>query len=106
MEPFLLIGLLLILVLPTFLMSRRQRAKMTEITRLQDSLAVGDRVVTTAGQHALVADLRGDLIDLEIAPGVITTWEKISIVRVVSPATPEPIVEVDEFTDRDVDNDR
>ncbi|WP_080794710.1 preprotein translocase subunit YajC [Corynebacterium pacaense] len=88
MELLILIALLLLLILPTFMLNRRQRARMAEITKLQNNLKVGDRVVTTSGQHAIVADLRGDLVDLEIAPGIITTWEKISIVRVVPPAAP------------------
>ncbi len=84
MELLLLVFLLLILVLPTFLMSRRQRAKMAEITKLQDSLRPGDEVVTTSGQHATVISVNEEIVILEIAPGVVTTWEKMAVVRVVS----------------------
>lgn len=86
MDIFLLLFLLVILALPTILMSRRQRAKMAEIQKLQDALQPGDRVVTTAGLHAIVVSVSEDLVDLEIAPGVVTSWEKMSVVRVVAPA--------------------
>lgn len=83
MEILIILVLLVLLALPTILMNKRQRAKMAEIQQLQDALQPGDRVVTTAGLHADVVSLSGDLVDLEIAPGVVTTWEKMSVVRVV-----------------------
>ena len=86
MDILLLLFLLVILALPTILMSRRQRAKMAEIQKLQDALQPGDRVVTTAGLHAIVISVSEELVDLEIAPGVVTSWEKMSVVRVVAPA--------------------
>ena len=86
MDIFLLLFLLVILALPTILMSRRQRSKMAEIQKLQNALQPGDRVVTTAGLHAIVISVSEELVDLEIAPGVVTSWEKMSVVRVVAPA--------------------
>ena len=86
MEFLLLLFLLVILALPTILMSRRQRAKMAEIQKLQDALQPGDRVVTTAGLHAIVVAVSKELVDLEIAPGLVTSWEKMAVVRVVQPA--------------------
>lgn len=86
MDILLLLFLLVILALPTILMSRRQRAKMAEIQKLQDALQPGDRVVTTAGLHATVISVSEDVVDLEIAPGVVSSWEKMSVVRVVAPA--------------------
>lgn len=84
MEILILLFLLVLLALPTILMNKRQRAKMAEIQSLQDALQPGDRIVTTAGLHADVISLDGDLVELEIAPGIVTTWEKMSVVRVVS----------------------
>lgn len=86
MEFLLLLFLLAILALPTILMSRRQRAKMAEIQKLQDALQPGDTVVTTAGLHAIVVSVSEELVDLEIAPGLVTSWEKMAVVRVVQPA--------------------
>ncbi len=80
MESFLLPLLLLLLALPLFLGARRQKKAMAEAQALQRSLVVGDRVLTTSGLRALVVDTSDeDTIDLEIAPGVRTTWVRAAI---------------------------
>lgn len=87
MESFLLPLLLLVLALPLFLGARRQKKAAAEAQALQRSLVVGDRVLTTSGLRALVVDTSDDdTIDLEIAPGVRTTWVRAAIrERVVEP---------------------
>ncbi|MDH6284246.1 preprotein translocase subunit YajC [Prescottella agglutinans] len=88
--------LILALLVPMFLGIRRQKKEMKKTTDLQDALQIGDRVMTTAGLHATVAGLDDDgTIDLEIAPGVVTTWSRM-VVR-------ERLVEDDE-TDDTVDH--
>ncbi|QBJ98316.1 preprotein translocase subunit YajC [Rhodococcus sp. ABRD24] len=71
--------LILALLVPMFLGIRRQKKEVAKTTALQDSLAVGDRVMTTAGLHATVASLAETTVDLEIAPGVVTTWSRLVI---------------------------
>ncbi|MFD6676123.1 preprotein translocase subunit YajC [Rhodococcus zopfii] len=71
--------LILALLVPTFLGIRRQKKEMHKVTELQDSLRVGDRVTTTAGLHATVAALSDATVDLEIAPGVVTTWARVVV---------------------------
>ncbi len=74
--------LLLLAVLAVLLMlnSRRQKRAIAEAQQLQKSLVNGDRVVTTSGLHATVVDSADDTtIDLEIAPGVRTTWLRAAI---------------------------
>lgn len=71
--------LLLALLVPMFLGIRRQKKEMAKTADLQDSLQVGDRVMTTAGLHATVAGLADGTVDLEIAPGVVTTWSRMVI---------------------------
>jgi preprotein translocase subunit YajC len=46
---------------------------------LQESLRVGDQVQTTSGLHATIKRITDDTVDLEIAPGVVTTWVKLAI---------------------------
>jgi preprotein translocase subunit YajC len=46
---------------------------------LHDSLAIGDRVHTTSGMVATIAGITDDSVELEIAPGVITTWMKLAV---------------------------
>ena len=79
-----LIFLLIILVIfaaPMFLMQRKQKKQMEELRTMQGQLVSGDHVVTTAGLHGLVHLVDEDEVELEIAPGCITRWEKIAIVK-------------------------
>lgn len=71
--------LILALLVPMFLGIRRQKKEMQKTADLQDSLKIGDRVMTTAGLHATVAGLDDGTVDLEIAPGVVTTWSRMVV---------------------------
>jgi preprotein translocase subunit YajC len=62
-----------------YLASRRQKRAMQATINLQESLQPGDRVHTTSGLQATVVALTDDTADLEIAPGVVTTWMKLAI---------------------------
>ena len=59
--------------------SRRQRRAMQATIDLHESLQPGDRVHTTSGMEATVVAITDDTVDLEIAPGVVTTWMKMAI---------------------------
>lgn len=76
--------LILALLVPMFMGIRRQKKEMAKVSELQQSLSVGDRVITTAGLHGLVDDLTDDTVDLEIAPGIITTWSRVVVREVVA----------------------
>lgn len=71
--------LILALLVPTFLGIRRQKKEMQKTAELQDALQVGDRVMTTAGLHATITALTDTTVDLEIAPGVVTTWARVVV---------------------------
>jgi preprotein translocase subunit YajC len=62
-----------------YLQSRRQRRAMQATVDLQESLRPGDRVHTTSGLEATVTAISDDTVDLEIAPGVVTTWMKLAV---------------------------
>ncbi|WP_439379730.1 preprotein translocase subunit YajC [Amycolatopsis lexingtonensis] len=90
----LLLPLLLVLVLavPLVMSTRKQKKQQAAQQDLQNSLAPGDRVMTTSGLYGTVADTSGDTtIDIEIAPGVVTTWLRLAVREKV-----EPVVETDE----------
>jgi preprotein translocase subunit YajC len=90
----LLLPLLLVLVLavPLVMSTRKQKKQQAAQQDLQSSLAPGDRVMTTSGLYGTVADTSGDTtIDIEIAPGVVTTWLRLAVREKV-----EPVVEADE----------
>jgi preprotein translocase subunit YajC len=90
----LLLPLLLVLVLavPLVMSSRKQKKQQAAQQELMSSLAPGDRVMTTSGLYGTVADASGDnTIDIEIAPGVVTTWLRLAIREKV-----EPVVETED----------
>jgi preprotein translocase subunit YajC len=80
MESFVLfLPFLLIMGGFMFFASRRQRKAMQSTIDLHESLQPGDRVHTTSGMEATVVDFNDDTVDLEIAPGVVTTWMKLAV---------------------------
>ncbi|WAJ47156.1 preprotein translocase subunit YajC [Mycobacterium sp. Aquia_216] len=62
-----------------YLASRRQKRAMQATIDLHESLQPGDRVHTTSGMEATVVALTDETVELEIAPGVVTTWMKLAI---------------------------
>ena len=83
--------------------SRRQRRAMQATIDLHESLRPGDRVHTTSGMEATVVGITDDTVDLEIAPGVRTTWMKLAVRdRIV----PDDDVDLDDdFDEEDDDED-
>lgn len=80
MESFVLfVPFLLIMGGFMFLSSRRQKRALQATIDLHESLQPGDRVHTTSGMQATIVDIGEDTVDLEIAPGVVTTWMKLAI---------------------------
>src|SRR6516165_7637754 len=69
--------------------SRRQRRAMQATIDLQESLRPGDRVHTTSGLQATIVAITDDTVDLEIAPGVVTTWMKLAIRERILPDEPD-----------------
>ncbi|MGH3450485.1 MAG: preprotein translocase subunit YajC [Haloechinothrix sp.] len=90
MESLFLPLLLLLLAVPLFLGSRRQKKAARQQQELQESLEEGDRVMTTSGMYATVVDISDDLtIDLEIADGLVTTWVRQAVREKVNPMDDE-----------------
>lgn len=75
----LLLPFALIMGVFVFMGSRRQRRAMQATIDLHESLEIGDRVHTTSGLEATIVAITDDTVDLEIAPGVVTTWMKLAI---------------------------
>ena len=86
--------LILLLFIPIFLSSRKQKRVQQQMQALQSSLEPGDIVSTTSGLRATVVDASyEDTVDLEIADGVVTTWVRAAVREKI--ASEEP-VHVDE----------
>jgi len=93
--------LILLLFIPIFLSSRKQKRAQQEMQALQSSLEPGDIVSTTSGLRATVVDASyEDTVDLEIADGVVTTWVRAAVREKIAGEEPvhaeEPPVVVDE----------
>ena len=79
MDLVVFLPLLIILGAFMFFASRRQKKAMQATIDLHNSLQIGDRVHTTSGLQATITGITDDTVDLEIAPGVVTTWMKLAI---------------------------
>ncbi|MCT7659630.1 preprotein translocase subunit YajC [Mycobacterium deserti] len=77
----LVVFLPLIIIMGAFMWfaSRRQKKAMQATIDLHNSLEVGDRIHTTSGMEGTITGISDDSIDLEIAPGVVTTWMKLAV---------------------------
>ncbi|AFE13764.1 preprotein translocase subunit YajC [Mycobacterium tuberculosis RGTB423] len=104
MESFVLfLPFLLIMGGFMYFASRRQRRAMQATIDLHDSLQPGERVHTTSGLEATIVAIADDTIDLEIAPGVVTTWMKLAIRDRILPDD-DIDEELNEDLDKDVDD--
>ena len=90
-----LLPLLIILGAFMFFASRRQKKAMQKTIDLHESLKTGDRVHTTSGLQGEIKAITDDNVELEIAPGVVTTWMKLAVRDRIAPD--------DEFDDDTVD---
>ncbi|MBP3087180.1 preprotein translocase subunit YajC [Mycolicibacterium fortuitum] len=79
MDLVIFLPLLIVMGAFMFFASRRQRKAMQATIDLHNSLQIGDRVHTTSGLQGTITAITDDNVDLEIAPGVITTWMKLAV---------------------------
>lgn len=96
--------LLIILGVFMWFASRRQKKAMQATVDLHESLKVDDRVHTTSGLEATIKGITDDSVELEIAPGVITTWMKLAIRDRIEPADEDDDYDDDEYEDDDADD--
>ncbi|OLF13679.1 preprotein translocase subunit YajC [Actinophytocola xinjiangensis] len=97
----LLFGLLGVMM---YFMSRRQRRAQEQQVALQNSLTIGDRVMTTSGLYGTVIDTSDDsTIGIEIAPGVETEWLRAAVREKVGPVVEDDEDVVEDAEGEDVD---
>ena len=86
--------LILLLFIPIFLSSRKQKRAQAEMAALQSSLEPGDIVSTTSGLRGTIVDASyEDTVDLEIADGVVTTWVRAAIREKITTDAPAHVTE-------------
>jgi len=89
----LLVFMPLIVIMGAFMFfaSRRQKKAMQATIDLHESLRIGDRVHTTSGLLGTITAITDDNVDLQIAPGVVTTWMKLAIRDRIQDEAPESV---------------
>jgi len=73
--------LLLIVVVFYFFMIRPQMKRQKEVRKFRDSLAKGDKVITTGGIYGRIVEVKETSVILEIATGVQIKVDKNGIIK-------------------------
>jgi preprotein translocase subunit YajC len=63
---------------------RQQRNRADAHTAMQDSVDVGDEIITAGGLHAIVREIEEDELKIEIAPGVVATLDRRAVAAVAT----------------------
>lgn len=84
-----MLPLLLIVVVFYFFMIRPQMKRQKETRKFRESLAKGDKVVTTGGIYGKIVEVKETTIILEIAKEVSITVDKNGIVKDMSDVQPK-----------------
>jgi preprotein translocase subunit YajC len=81
---FLVLVVLLAVVWLVFLLPARRRRETRERSHLdmQDSLEIGDEIITAGGLHAVIRGLGENQLEIEIAPGVVATLDRRAVAAV------------------------
>src|SRR2546421_701549 len=74
-----LIPFLLVLAIFYFVILMPMRKKQQKVQEFQESLKVGDKVVTTGGMYGVITRVDGDVVQLQIADKVRIEMSKAAI---------------------------
>ncbi|UIZ91350.1 preprotein translocase subunit YajC [Corynebacterium sp. CNCTC7651] len=91
MEFLPLLIILLLFLVPPMLLMRTQRKRQGEVQAMRDGLQPGDKIITVAGLHGTVVGKRGEVVDLDIAPGTVVQLEIAGVMRTVDPVSEIPV---------------
>jgi preprotein translocase subunit YajC len=61
---------------------RRRMAHVMSHEAMQDSIAVGDEIITAGGLHGTVTALEDETVKVEIATGVVATLDRRAVAAV------------------------
>ena len=77
------IPIILIFVIMYFVLFRPQMRRQKEQQRLVSSLKTGDRVVTAAGIHGIITNVKDTTVTLKVADNVKLEMEKSAVTTVL-----------------------
>jgi preprotein translocase subunit YajC len=109
-----LIVLAVLFLLFWFALVRPQRARMREQNELMASLEIGDEIVTAGGLYGVIREMDGEVLHVEIAPGLVVRTARNAVAGIVEEveeeeeeepeeepeAEPEAVPEAEEPVDR------
>jgi preprotein translocase subunit YajC len=74
--------LIFIFVIFYFLLIRPQQKKQKEHSKLVAGLKTGDKVITTAGIHGLITNVKDTTVTIKVADNVKVEFDKAAVVTV------------------------
>lgn len=85
-----------------FFSIRNQKKRAAATSEMQNSLEAGSRVQLHAGLFGTVVEAEeGENVMIEIAPGLVTEWNRMAIREIIKPETEAPAIE--SIDDADID---
>jgi preprotein translocase subunit YajC len=91
-----LVVLVLLFAIFYFMLIRPQQRRMKALQSLQSSLALGDEIVTSAGFLGTIRRFDGEVVTIELSPGVEARVNRRAIAGKVNPAPAGEAAEVDD----------
>lgn len=73
--------LILIVVVFYFFMIRPQMKKQKEMRKFRDSLQAGDKIITTGGIYGKIADIRDNIVIMEVEDKMRLRIDKSAVLR-------------------------
>ena len=80
-QPLIMMGLMVVMFY--FLLIRPQQRQRKEMQKRIDSMETGDKVVTTAGIHGLVHNIKEKTVVIKIADSTMVEFDKPAIATVI-----------------------
>jgi preprotein translocase subunit YajC len=74
-----LIVIVVLFLLMWLLLIRPQRRRSEAQLRMQDELRAGDEIITAGGLHATVQSIEDDVLEIELAPGMIARLDRRAV---------------------------
>ena len=74
-----MIMIVAMIVIFYFFMIRPQNKKQKELRKAREAMKKGDKVITAGGIHGRIKDIKDNIIQMEIAPGVVIKIDKTSV---------------------------
>ena len=97
-----LIFLVLMVAVFYFLLIRPQQRRMKALQSLQSSLQLGDEIITSAGFFGTIRRFDGEVVTIELSPGVEARVNRRAISGRVNPEpVDEPVEETTEVADEE-----